>query len=226
MSNIPLVSVIMPVYKVEKYLDLAIMSILGQSYNNIELILADTIGTSEPWDDRYNQEKGYNTGYNTFANSRIKDSLNKLYTTTDEDIIKKFLSNSDKGKIVSYNMCTGKRGPKEAGVEKAVECKEIINQKIGLLTAADYMNASIDAGCTTPSSKNCQNYNYLSTDTKWWLQTASSTNTYLTYLINENGNIEEGNASRYARLRPVIYLNTNVLYKSGNGTEEDPYILK
>ena len=38
-------------------------------------------------------------------------------------------SNSDKGKIVSYNMCTGKRGPKEAGVEKAVECKEIINQK-------------------------------------------------------------------------------------------------
>ncbi len=37
----PLISVIMPVYKVEKYLSLAIESIRAQTYNNFELILVD-----------------------------------------------------------------------------------------------------------------------------------------------------------------------------------------
>lgn len=41
MNNTPLVSVIMPVYKVERYLDIAVMSILEQSYKSIELILVD-----------------------------------------------------------------------------------------------------------------------------------------------------------------------------------------
>ena len=34
-----LVSVIVPVYNVEKYVEKCILSILGQSYNNFELIL-------------------------------------------------------------------------------------------------------------------------------------------------------------------------------------------
>lgn len=36
-----LVSVIVPVYNVEKYIDECIVSILGQTYNNIEIILVD-----------------------------------------------------------------------------------------------------------------------------------------------------------------------------------------
>lgn len=37
----PLVSVIVPVYKVEKYLDKCIESIVGQTYENLEIILVD-----------------------------------------------------------------------------------------------------------------------------------------------------------------------------------------
>lgn len=44
MSNnkeLPLVSVIMPVYNAKEYLDTAIRSVLGQSYENLEMILVD-----------------------------------------------------------------------------------------------------------------------------------------------------------------------------------------
>ena len=39
--NNPLVSVIVPVYKVEKYLDRCLKSIVNQTYKNIEIILVD-----------------------------------------------------------------------------------------------------------------------------------------------------------------------------------------
>ncbi len=41
MCNIPLISVIVPVYKVEAYLDKCISSITGQTYTNLEIILVD-----------------------------------------------------------------------------------------------------------------------------------------------------------------------------------------
>lgn len=37
----PLISVIVPVYKVEDYLDTCVKSILNQSYQNLEIILVD-----------------------------------------------------------------------------------------------------------------------------------------------------------------------------------------
>lgn len=40
-KNKPLVSVIIPVYKVEKYLDRCVQSVLNQTYKNIEIILVD-----------------------------------------------------------------------------------------------------------------------------------------------------------------------------------------
>ena len=39
--NEPLISVIVPVYKVEKYLDECVESIVNQTYRNLEIILVD-----------------------------------------------------------------------------------------------------------------------------------------------------------------------------------------
>lgn len=41
MENVPAISVIMPIYKAEKYLNKAIDSILAQTYKNFELLLVD-----------------------------------------------------------------------------------------------------------------------------------------------------------------------------------------
>ena len=41
MKELPLISVIVPVYKVEKYLDKCIQSIVDQTYRNLEIILVD-----------------------------------------------------------------------------------------------------------------------------------------------------------------------------------------
>lgn len=41
MENLPLISVIVPVYKVENYLDKCIFSIVQQTYTNLEIILVD-----------------------------------------------------------------------------------------------------------------------------------------------------------------------------------------
>lgn len=40
-NNLPLISVIVPVYKVEKYLDRCVESIVNQTYKNLEIILVD-----------------------------------------------------------------------------------------------------------------------------------------------------------------------------------------
>ena len=40
-KSVPLVSVVIPVYKTEKYLEECIASVLGQDYPKIELILVD-----------------------------------------------------------------------------------------------------------------------------------------------------------------------------------------
>ena len=41
MENLPLISIIVPVYKVEAYLDQCIRSISGQTYQNLEIILVE-----------------------------------------------------------------------------------------------------------------------------------------------------------------------------------------
>ena len=196
------------------------------SGDEIVLVRSEPINDLLPWDNRYNETSGYRSGINNFSSSRVKEKLEELYKSTDEDIIEVLLSDKDKGKLVSFNLCTGKRAKTETAVEQAVECKEQAkDQKIGLLTAADYMNASIDSKCTSPASLNCQNYNWLvATNTTWWLATASTTSSYHTYVIDGKRGIRETTTDTYARIRPVIHISNNALYKSGTGTFEDPYL--
>lgn len=193
------------------------------SSGNTVLILDEPLPMTSPYDNRYNEVANYKSGINVYSSSRLKENLLAEYNKENS-----FLSDNDKAKTDTFTICSGARALTENGVEQAVECKtQEQNQKVGLLSAADYMNASVDTGCTTVSSKNCQNYNYLNgPKAEWWTLTPSKTNTYLAYMVSINNGIKETETYNYAALRPVIYLNANVLYKSGSGTETDPYIVK
>ena len=195
------------------------------SDNNVVLIKEEPIGMSYPWDDRYNSNVGYNLGINNYSNSRIKEYLESYYDGDEEE---KILSADDKSKIVSYNVCTGKRTEADSTNDNSIECQSAENtQKLGLLTVSDYINASMDSNCTTATSRACQNYNYLAIDTSWWLGTAvnEETNSEV-FMVNSNGTVESTSASNYAYIRPVVYLNSRVLYASGKGTEENPYKIR
>ena len=195
--------------------------------NNIYLVAEDEVGMTTDWDDRYNEDASYAAGINNYGSSRIKEYLQQVYTDPDRDNSEVILSKKDKNKIVSFNLCTGKRTTTEEGNNNSIECKETTrNQLVGLLTLSDYMAASIDPNCKNSTSNSCSNYNYLVTDYEWWLATANKSSNFEAFQVKTNGAIKSENTSTYAIARAVVVLNKNVLYKSGKGTLKSPYKVK
>ena len=209
------------------------------SDNNIALISDSSVGIATPWDDRYNEATGLENGKNIYKLSRIKDYFEDVYKKVyDEDsnidddgyVLSgdSIFTNKDKSKLDSYNLCVGKNGINNTEKDNSIECKDVLkNQKIGLLTLSDYLYASLDEKCTSASSNSCANYNYLADfDDDWWLATGNSADTMSVYYVNKSGFVKSINASSLGDVRPVIYLNSRALYKSGTGTKDDPYVLK
>ncbi len=198
------------------------------SDGNIGLVYSKRISlTSLSWDDRYNKSRGYNIGMNNYATSRVKENLQKLYNNEiDENF--KLLSKADKAKLAKFDLCVGKRAHKDTTNNNSIECSEkATDVEIGLLTISDYMQASLDSNCKKTLSQNCHNYNYLNTpELSWWFATADKSNSYDVYYYNPDYGIQIKHASNQAYLRPVVYLKSNVFYKSGNGTEKTPYKIK
>jgi hypothetical protein len=190
--------------------------------NLVELIYANAATISYPFDDRYNVEKGYAIGNNDFKVSRINDTLKII----SEDKVKNetFFDDTVKNHMVSHVYCLDRIDNNY----RPSNCSSYSEpMKVGLITVSEYMNASLDTNCNVISSKSCQNYNYLvNKNYSFWTMNASNQNSYQVYYIEDNGTIYLSNAVSYKRIRPVIYLDSTTMYKSGSGTLEDPYIIK
>ena len=107
--------------------------------NQIYLVSQDEVGMTTDWDDRYNEDASYAAGINNYGSSRIREYLDQVYTNPDKDNREALLSKSEKNKIVSFNLCTGKRTTTEEGNNNSIECKETTrNQLVGLLTLSCY----------------------------------------------------------------------------------------
>ncbi len=197
------------------------------SNNNIVLISNDGVGYSRPWDNRYNKDKLYEAGINEYNNSRIREYLEKVYINPSEKDGEDILPSRYKSKLVSFNLCTGKRSINSEMIDNSEECGQLLNnQKFGLLTLSDYLYASIDPNCKSATTKSCKNYNYLVTKDDWWLVTANKDDSSSVYIVSRRGTVDLELASNYALVRPVIYLNSNALYKSGKGTLEKPFTIR
>lgn len=194
------------------------------SDDEIVLISVDGLGYSNPWDDRYNEQFEFDAGINEYSVSRIKDSLDEIYNISADSKYDPLLSKKDKTRLVSFDLCIGKRNPKSEGKDNSIECsKTYKNQKMGLLTLSEFLYASVDPNCKSTETKSCKNYNYLVIKDDWWLATASTEDTCMVFRVKRNGVVEVEEAFSTSLIRPVIHLNSNVLYKSGKGTLEKPY---
>lgn len=197
------------------------------SNNNLVLITSDVPYTSYVWDNRYNEVEKYQTGINNYSTSRIKELMDEIYTTPIEKDSTALLAKSDIPRLVSHNLCVGKRKLTGVAVNVAEECNELFrDQKVGMLTLSDYLYASIDPNCKNADSESCQNYNYLVVSKGWWLMTASKDDTAHAYMVRSDGTIKSEFTNKLSGVRPVIYLNERTLFKSGKGTFEKPYTIR
>lgn len=188
---------------------------------NLKLISTVQSQYTVVWDDRYNNEKNRNYGINNYSKSRIKDSLKELYDAEE------YFSADDKKKIIKHDVCIGKKALDDVSIDGASECSvKEQNQYVSLIQVNEYMRASVDQNCVASDRRECSNYNYLlQVSSDFRTVTAVSDNTYQVYDISY-GVAEATNASNRFRIYPVIYLDKDVLYKSGNGTSESPYTLR
>ena len=72
--NYPLISVVMPAYNVERYIEKSINSILDQSYPNVEILVADDASTDKT--------KAIIDGYTDARIKRFHNESNQAYLKT------------------------------------------------------------------------------------------------------------------------------------------------
>ncbi len=181
---------------------------------------------SYPWDDRLNVDKDFNSGINNFELSRIKDTLDDSLSITDD--YEQIVPKDFRGHLVATSYCIGKRGESDSTRNMSTECSQQSSpMKVGLLTVSEFMDASLDGNCNSTFAELCENYNYLNmADYDWWTITGDSANSYQVYYVESKGSVVVTNASSYKKLRPVIYLDSKTMFKSGKGTLEKPYKIK
>ena len=211
-------------------LDEKLFRILEIDENNyLKLIAMDKTYYRYAWDDRYNSSVGRdnNYGINDYSLSRIKDTLEFLYSNTIDADGEIYFSDKIKGYIVEKEFCIGKRSSSDKAINKEKECKETNLQKVGLITVSDYYRVSTSTGCTEVGKLDCNNYNYLYSyrNNKFVTLTPSADNTYSYYFIND-GDYDEVKCNKVNYLYPVIYINNNIIYKSGDGSKADPYVVR
>lgn len=109
-----LVSIIMPVYNKENYLEKSILSVLNQTYKNIELVIINDGSTDKSeeiilkmmYDNRIKYYKQSNNGVSIARNNGIKVALGEFVSFLDADdyydetFIEKMLN-----KIKDKNVC-------------------------------------------------------------------------------------------------------------------------
>ena len=199
--------------------------------NNLLLIFNEHSQRSIAWDDKYNENSGKYQGINNFENNGLESTSYKAIKDIRDGVLvlKDREKYSEKNNYLSVPMdlCVGKRSANEKDKSGKVECQKVLeNQMIGLLPAYAYMSASLDPNCDTITSKNCGNFNYLSSfDNYWWLLTANSGNTNEAYTVSKKY-AESVYCNYKADIRPTIKLGARAIYQDGNGTLDSPYTIK
>ena len=136
----------------------------------------------------------------------------------------KYISKDNKELLVKKNWCIGKVSEDGTPIANINVCNDLYeNLYIGLLTVDEVLIPSLDNNCTNLFDGSCSNYNYFAEiNVGWTLTTGLKTHTV--FSANE-AEIEVRTASLINTTRPVININSDILYKNGDGTQDNPYII-
>lgn len=189
------------------------------SEGDIKLVLANYTEDEYIWDDSYNSDKQDYVGNTTdYLHTNIRKTLNNYYESN--------FNKDAKAKIMPKNICIGKlKLSEEYSIEK--ECSIIKEkEKVYLLNATDFKNASLDSLCIKIDSPECSNRNYLSNSKQFntWILNSYSLNTY--QMLYLNGLIGKADASNDKSINYVISIIKKAISITGDGSESNPYIIK
>ena len=209
--------------KVRKETIRLVWRIMGIDENNNVKLRATFPSEATKWDDRYNEKRGSYLGYNDFETSVIKDYLKGLETSgeiLDETLV---------SKLVAKQLCVGPRSKTDPSMDGSVECAVMSTDsyKFGTITPYEYMRASLDENCSALNDRSCSNFNYLAVylnKAEWTTTPVVDTNEKIFKFSGKS--FSDGNARDSHSLYVTINLGPYVYYRSGSGTESDPYIIR
>ena len=189
------------------------------SDGSLKLLYNEKKVEKKVWDDRYNSSKGGYVGINDFRVSRIFSYLKDSY---DNDT---YVSKNNKNLLIKGKWCIGKLAQDNVDFNSINVCSDVYDDLyIGLLNVKEILIPSISDKCINLYDIECTNYNYFFNINVGWTLNSSSEKSYQVYNSN-GGTISLKNASLSNNIRPVVNVNSNILYDGGSGTESDPYII-
>ena len=138
-----------------------------------------------------------------------------------------YFSEEEKSLIVPHSACIGKRYLSDNSIDGKTECaNQIENQYVTIMTASEYMRASLDSHCNSSNTYTCSNYNYFNDiSTTYKTITGVADNTYQVYNVS-NGILNVSKASATFTFYPIIYIDKLSLYASGDGSKDNPYMVR
>ena len=188
--------------------------------------LMDNKGLAEVvWDSKYNSSvqdsngvNDYIYGDNLYANIKVVSDnyYNNNNVWTDEN----------RSYITTQDLCIGKRSKSDITKDGSTECSaKIENQLFGSLAVYEYLQASLDNNCTSTMSSSCTNYNWFtSIQSGFWTSTANVQATDSVFTIYKKPRTSL--CISYNNLNVVFNLTSNVVYVSGDGTKDNPYVFR
>ena len=172
----------------------------------------------------------------TWNTAAINDRI--LYNGTTESFDTVVFYKAERGNETG-KICTGTTYQNGNNCNDTVERTTEWTGYIGLPYVTDWAYASSESVCETKMREKDSPHNYICKNNNW-MHYGSTYNDEIRYLspdadtreacnvwsVYDNGYVNVYDAAYALSIFPALYLKSNVLIESGNGTSSDPYILK
>ena len=169
----------------------------------------------------------FDANKNIWNNSNIYKYLNEEYKLKSDGMIEEYPFKEEN--IVSI----------DTDLNNLTYLEEENKSKVTIINLSDYLYASVcKKDKITEYDSSCFNNNWLNKDVNEWTMTTKFEKPYINEETNEtitpdnnivysvNSNVLESNITNELNVRPVIYLKSRVLLTNGDGTLDNPYIIR